>query len=121
MPFARIAITLPKDILAAADRRAKALDRSRSRVIADALRAYLANPDAVRGEPTRSYGADEFGVARHKQLEADLASSPAERLRRSEETARLARRLRPKRGPRQQIIGFDSYEDFYEWKRNSRV
>jgi len=121
MPFARIAITLPKELLSAADSRAKELDRSRSRVIADALRAYLAHPAAVREVPSTSYGADEFGVARHQQLEVDLASSPAERLRRSEETARLARRLRPKRGPRQQIIGFESYEDFYEWKRNNRA
>ena len=48
MPFARIAITLPKDLLAATDRRAKELDRSRSRVIAEALRAYVARPTAVR-------------------------------------------------------------------------
>jgi len=120
MPYARIAITLPKDLLSATDRRAKQLDRSRSRVIVDALRGYLANPAVVR-ENQPSYGSDAFGVARRKQLEADLASSPAERLRHSEETVGLARSLRPRRGPRQQIIGFDSYEDFYEWKRSNRV
>lgn len=121
MPFARIAITLPKDVLSATDRRAKELARSRSRVIVDALRAYLASPTVVR-EPTQpAYGADDFGAARRRQLEADLASSPAERLRHSEEVARLARSLRPGRGRRQQVIGFDSYEDFYEWKKANRA
>ena len=47
MPFARIAITLPKDLLAATDRGAKELERSRSRVIADAIRALLAAPAVV--------------------------------------------------------------------------
>lgn len=121
MPFARIAITLPEDVLAAADRRAKQLDRSRSRVIVEALRAYLANPGVVREATQPSYGSDDFGVARRKQLASDLASSPAERLRHSEEAVRLARSLRPRRRPRQQIIAFDSYEDFYEWKKSNRV
>jgi len=122
MPFARIAITLPKDILAAADRRAKALDRSRSRVIVDALRAYLATP-AVGREPTQpAYGSDAHGVARLEQLERDLAKSPTERLHAAEQAAGLAKSVRrsPGSGRRHQIIGFDSYEDFYEWKRANR-
>jgi len=121
MPFARIAITLPKDVLSATDRRARELDRSRSRVIVDALRAYLATPSAVREETRPAYGPDPFGIARRQQLERDLATSPAERLRHSEEAARLARNRRPKRGGRQQVIGFDSYEDFYEWKKANRA
>jgi hypothetical protein len=123
MPFARIAITLPKDILAAADRRAKALDRSRSRVIVDALRAWLATPAAVGEEVRPAYGADAFGAARRTQLERDLARTPAERLAAAEQLARLARTAQPRsraRQPRQQIIGFDSYEDFYEWKKHNR-
>jgi hypothetical protein len=120
MPFARIAITLPKDILAAADRRAKALDRSRSGVIVDALRAYLASPAAVREEVRPAYGSDAFGVARRQQLERDLARSPTERLQQAEAAARLAQARRPRRGRRQQIIAFDSYEDFWEWKKANR-
>jgi hypothetical protein len=122
MPFARIAITLPKDILAAADRRAKALDRSRSRVIVDALRAYLTSPAAVREEapPRPAYGSEAFGVARRQQLERDLARSPTERLQQAEAAARLAQARRPRRGRRQQIIAFDSYEDFWEWKKANR-
>ncbi|MDP3940565.1 MAG: hypothetical protein Q8R92_20830 [Deltaproteobacteria bacterium] len=120
MAYARIAITLPKSVLAAADRRAKQLDRSRSRVIVDALRAYLTGPSAVRESPQPAYGSDAVGVARREQLERDLARSPAERLRVAEATSRLAQSRRRRRGAVQQIIGFDSYEDFYEWKRANR-
>ena len=120
MAFARIAITLPKDVLAAADRRAKELDRSRSRLIVDAIRAYLASPSTREGIRP-AYGADAVGVARREQLERDLARSPAERLRVAEEGARLAKSRRPRRGSVQQVIGFDSYEDFYEWKRANRA
>jgi len=126
MPYARIAITLPKDLVAAADRRAREIDRSRSRVIAEALRAYLESPPAappaqVR-EPVRpAYGSDAIGSARRAQLERDLARTPAQRLAAAEQLARLARGARPRaRRPRQQIIGFDSYEDFYEWKQSHR-
>jgi len=124
MPYARIAITLPKHLLAAADRRARELDRSRSRVIAEALRAYLESPPLTPAqvrEPVRpAYGSDAIGSARRAQLERDLARSPAERLRIAEEATRTARALRPARGRRHQIIGFDSYDDFYEWKQSHR-
>ena len=122
MPYARIAITLPQDVLAELDRRAKQLDRSRSRVIVDAIRAYLGAPAIVR-EATSAYGADAFGVARRTQLERDLARTPAQRLAAAEELTRLARTAQPRSRagkPRQQIIGFDSYEDFYEWKKHNR-
>lgn len=121
MPLARIAITLPKDILSATDRRAKELDRSRSRVIVDALRAYVASPPVAREQVRTAYGADAVALARHEQLERDLARSPAERLRVAEEAARLARSLRPRRTGRHQVIGFDSYEDFSEWKKANRA
>jgi len=39
--YARIAITLPPDDLAAADRLAAAHDRSRSWIVAEALRQYV--------------------------------------------------------------------------------
>jgi hypothetical protein len=128
VPYARIAITLPKDVLSELNRRVKQLDQSRSRVIVAAIRAYLGVPSpAVVREmapaPTPAYGADAFGAARRDQLERDLARTPAERLAAAERLARLARTANPRaraRRPRQQIIGFDSYEDFYEWKKNNR-
>ena len=126
MPYARIAITLPKDLVAAADRRARELDRSRSRVIAAALRAYLESPPPppspaqVREPVQPAYGSDPIGSARRAQLERDLARSPTERLRIAEAAARTARAHRAPRGRRHQIIGFDSYDDFYEWKQSHR-
>ena len=121
MPYARIAISLPKDVLSELDRRAKQLDQSRSRVIVAAIRAYLSAPSAtVVREAVPAYGSDAFGSARRAQLERDLARSPAERLRIAEAAARTARAHRARRGRRHQIIGFDSYDDFYEWKQSHR-
>lgn len=123
MPFARIAITLPKDVLSALDQRAKQLDQSRSRTIVGAIRAYLSAPSPAVREPVPAYGPDAVGTARRDQLDRDLARSPAERLQAAEGAARLARLARtrpPRRGAIQQIIGFDSYEDFYEWKKANR-
>ena len=124
MPYARIAITLPRDVLSTLDRRAKQLDQSRSRVIVAAIRAFLAAPaPALVREAVPAYGTDAFGAARSDQLARDLARTPAERLAAAERLARLARTANPRaraRRPRQQIIGFDSYEDFYEWKKNNR-
>ncbi|SRR6266480_2421834 len=122
MAFSRISITLPRDVLAGADRRARALDRSRSWLLVEALRTYLAtparSPNAGVGEPDAPvYAVREVADARRQHLAADLKRSPAERLRRADELARLARQVRPRRGRRQQVIGFDSYEDFYEWKK----
>ena len=120
MPYARIAITLPADLLGALDRRARQADRSRSRIIVDAIRAYLGAPAAVRVPAAPAYAGGDVARARRDQLERDLQRTPAERLRIAEGAARLARRARP-RAPRQQIIGFESYEDFYEWKNSSRA
>jgi len=121
MAITRISMTLPREVLEAADRRARALDRSRSWVIVAALRAHLAALPAQVGEPAAPpYGASEVAEARRRHLVADLQRSPAERLRRAEELTRLARQTRPRR-PRQQVIGFDSYEDFYEWKKARRA
>jgi len=122
MALSRISITLPRDVLAAADRRARALDRSRSWLIVEAIRTHLATPARAPSAGAREpdppvYAVREVADARRQHLAADLKRSPAERLRRAEELARLARQVRPRRGRRQQVIGFDSYEDFYEWKR----
>ena len=122
MPYARIAITLPQDVLRTLDARAKQLDRSRSRLIVDAIRSYLtAAAAAVHEPPVPAYGTGAAALARREQLERDLARTPAERLRSAEQAARLARHVRPVRAPRQQIIGFDSYEDFYQWKNRNRA
>jgi predicted transcriptional regulator len=127
MAYARVSLTLPKALLAAADRRAKELDRSRSWVTAQALRQWLVpgQPLADAGswlvrETAAPYETEEVANSRRRHLAAELKLSPAERLRRAVELGRLARARQP-RGPRAQIIGFDSYEDFYEWKKGRRA
>src|SRR2546423_11995420 len=105
MAFTRVSIPLPRDVLAAADRRARALDRSRSWLIVEALRAYLATAagsasGGVQGPDAPVYAVREVADARRRHLEADLKRSPAERLLRAEQLARLARQVRPRGGRR---------------------
>jgi hypothetical protein len=123
--YSRISITLPRDLLVAADRRAAELERSRSWVLAEAVRSYLGEREAVGGRRVSEaaapvYAAREVAEARRRHLVADLALPPAERLRRAEELVRLSRQVHGRRR-RQQVIGFDSYEDFYEWKKAHRA
>jgi hypothetical protein len=100
-PYARIAITLPPETLAAADRLAHDADRSRSWVIAEAVRRFA---------------AAGLGPSRTAQLRSDLRLTPEARLRAAEETARVAE-LR--HGPRRdRMLAFDRYEDFLDWKRS---
>jgi len=119
MPLARISITLPREVVAAADRRAAELDRPRSWVVVAALRAYLSRPagegNRVAEATPPPYEVRQVADARRRHLESDLSLPPAERLRRAEELGRLARRGKGTR--RHQIIGFDTYEDFHEWKK----
>jgi predicted transcriptional regulator len=115
-PYARISITLPREVLAAADSQAKALDRPRSWVIAEAIRSYRgASPNPASAPP----GAADVAAARRQHLLADLRRTPEERLRRAAALLRLA----PEPGARRraQIIGFNSLEDFAAWKRARRV
>ncbi len=124
MPLSRISITLPQDVVAAADRRAAELVRSRSWVVVEALRAYLGKQAvgtwkvAEPGPPP--YEVRQIAETRRHHLESDLSLLPAERLHRAEELGRLARRAKGK-SRRHQIIGFDSYEDFHEWKKGRRA
>ncbi len=123
MALTRISITIPGNLVAALDRKAEELDRSRSWVIAEAVRRFLEVPRsggkqalAVREPAPQPYVAAEIAAARRQHLKTDLALPPAERLRRAEELGRLARRAQ-RGGVRNQVIGFDSYEDYYEWKK----
>lgn len=124
MALARVTVTLPAPILKEADRRAKALERSRSWVVAEALRRLLdaPNPAVVREVATAPYAvpAADMERARLRHLEAELALSPAERLERAEELGRLAR-SRQRRGRRHQVIGFESWEDYDLWKTAQRI
>jgi hypothetical protein len=131
MALTRISMTIPRSLVKAADRLARALGRSRSWVIAAALREYLegsgmgpgeAAPKGVVREPlVQPYdGTMEVAEARRRRLRAELALTPGERLRRAWELGYLGRRRQP-RGRREQVITFESYEDFYEWKKSRLI
>ena len=103
-PYARIAITLPPEDLAIADQVAREQRRSRSWVIAEAIRRYAATQPRGSG----------LGDSRRAQLLADLRLTPEERVLAAEETARVSLLLRPPAGKR--AIAFDRYEDYLDWK-----
>ena len=125
--FARIAITVPPEVLVAADRLALRLDRSRSWVVAEAVRRLAAGVESdgatatawVAPSPPGHLGA-MVAEGRMNQLRSDLDRTPADRLRRAEELVQLGRSVHPRR-PRTQIIAFDSTDEFAEWKRSSRI
>src|SRR5262245_19229240 len=89
--YARISITLPREVLAAADSQAKALDRPRSWVIVEAIRSYRGGGGA-ESQPVAPSGAAEVAAARRQHLLADLNLTPEERLRQAADLLRLAPR-----------------------------
>jgi len=127
--IARISITLPADLVRFADREARRLDRSRSWVIAEALRAAEGagaadTPAAawiVREVARAPYstGTPDLGWSRRDQLVSDLALTPEERVREAEETVRLSELVHP-RGPVIPVILFDRFEDYLGWKDRER-
>ncbi|MBI1722959.1 MAG: ribbon-helix-helix protein, CopG family [Gemmatimonadetes bacterium] len=124
MALARISITVPKGLVAAADRQARELGRSRSWVVAEALRAYLSGAaGAARARepalvPYATLPKPGLGEQRLGQLEADLRLSPEERVLAAEDTARAVpgARTRPRY---RQVLQFDRFEDFLAWKRHA--
>lgn len=124
MALKRISITLPKDVLEAADRRARALDRSRSWLIVEAVRAYLtASPSHVREPAGAPYAVTSPGLGpqRLAQLQSDLRLTPERRVRAAEETARLGELVRGSRGRPHRVLSFDRYEDYIDWKRKEHA
>lgn len=149
-PLTRITITIPENLVRAADKRARSDGRSRSWVIADALRRDLALPatglpnlatavhepaappwgrpgsptlndaDATGGPDDPELGTSPFDAARLLQLEADLALTPADRLAHAEALADLADRARP-RPRRRQVVAFETLNDFATWKAARRI
>ena len=127
MSITRISITLPRELARAIDAKARELDRSRSWVIAEAARRFLETrypaggaPAAAVRENAPAIATSEIAAARRRHLHTEANLSPGERVRRAEELVRIARAAQ-RRKPRQQVIGFDSYEDFYQWKKADRI
>jgi hypothetical protein len=110
----RITITIPRDLVEAADERARDLDRSRSWVLVEALRQYLRAPAGV-SEPAVAYRT-RLGSYRTRQLRADLRLTPEQRVREAERTARSVPPAHYRR--RDQILTFDSFEAYLDWKRD---
>lgn len=123
-PLTRISITISTDVLKAADRMARQLDRSRSWVLGEAVRRMTRemDPTAIGEARVNPYAGyeEEMRTVRLRRLRADLASSPEQRLREAEGLLELGRTVRPARN-RAQVIGFDSFEDFDRWKTTRRA
>src|SRR2546425_12954305 len=120
MAFTRISITLPREVLAAADRRARGLDRSRSWLIVEAIRVYLAgSPSQVRESAATPYGVPSPGLGplRLAQLESDLRLTPERRIRAAEETARLRGGGPGAGGRAHPVLSFGRDEGYVGWKR----
>jgi metal-responsive CopG/Arc/MetJ family transcriptional regulator len=60
----KTAVSIPDELFAEADRLARRLRRSRSRLYADAVREYLArhDPEGITEALDRVYAADDVGV-----------------------------------------------------------
>ncbi len=129
MSYRRVTVTVPAEVLKAADALARRLDRSRSWVVAESLRRYVATepargtPDSterastVREETAPPYQVQRaFRAAEQSRLESDLALTPERRVKVAEALARTvpsgAARPRFRR-----VLQFDSYEDYLDWKR----
>ena len=107
--YARIAITLPEPDLAAADRLAVQHDRSRSWIIAEAVRHYVTLQTAAET-------ARRLGPSRAEQLRRDMAMTASERVRdadvvavESDVTSQAIEQPRM----------FATFEDFAAWRRSS--
>lgn len=127
LPHARISLTLPPEVLAEADRLADALDRSRSWVISEAIRRYAktrnlgGDPSAptpnrgMHGETGRliDESRSPLGDQRLAQLRGEMAMTPEERVRLSEEAADVDRLPGPDRHDR--LLAFNRFEDYLAW------
>ena len=128
MALSRISITIPGTILQAADRRASEVDRSRSWVVVEALRTYLAgtgehddrrltSPSVTESSvPFETASVPGLGASRQAQLQADLRLTPTERVLGAERTARLDE-VRGRVVAADRILSFDRYEDYLDWRR----
>jgi hypothetical protein len=121
MAITRISVTIPEDVLSAADEHARRLGRSRSWLVAEALRQLVERAAEPAGEvprvaePVTAY-ATGLGGFRLRQLEADLALSVDDRVHAAERSALVARLRRPSWN-RDRLILFDRYEEYLDWSR----
>ena len=104
--YARVAITLPPGDLEAADRLAIEQDRSRSWIVAEALRQYVARADQL----------SSLGESRQAQVLRDLRLTAEARIRDAEEGA--VQVVDADHGDSFEApLRFETYEAFAEWRR----
>lgn len=124
-PLDRISMTIPADLVRQADQLARQWDRSRSWVIAEAVRRLgeqqkgTAMPGMVaeRGVATPPLStvpgnAGRLDPYRRRLLADDVRLSPEARVLAAERTAREV----PARSFGRLFISFDRREDYLEWK-----
>ncbi len=109
-PFARIAITLPQADLEDADRLAAEADRSRSWIVAEALRCYVISRELQAA-------AGGLGASRREQLRRDLALTPLDRVRAGEEGVHVVDSRQRVQVP-EEPLRFASFDDFLTWRRH---
>jgi len=107
--FAKIAITLPPEDLDAADRLAAEQDRSRSWIIAEALRQYVARASPP-GQDVR------LDASRREQLRRDIALTPLERIQAAEASLRIVGRS-PVAASGNEPLVFEDFDAFLAWNR----
>ncbi len=124
-PLDRISMTIPADLVRQADQLARRWDRSRSWVIAEAVRRLS---EQQKGTPQPGMVA-ERGIAapplltgpadggrldpyRRRLLADDVRLSPEDRVLAAERTAREV----PARSFGRLFVSFDRPEDYLEWK-----
>jgi hypothetical protein len=120
IPLTRITITIPGNLVRKADARAKREGRSRSWVLAEALRVFLEEPprpSVVREAVVAPYVARPgLGDQRLELLKDDMRLTPVERLRNADASTEDAFRIH--RTPRvPMVIAFERLEDYLAWKR----
>ncbi|HYW30499.1 MAG TPA: ribbon-helix-helix protein, CopG family [Gemmatimonas sp.] len=102
----KIAITIPPDDLAAADRLAARLGRSRSWVLSEALRRFVAHERLT----------SELDASRSEQLRRDLQLSAEQRVREAE--------VEPvgwfARDAIETPLRFERYDEFVAWRKAGR-
>ena len=99
-----LSVSLPPDLRTALDAEAGRQRRSRSFIVAEAVRAYLARLDR-----------DAFDAARDRTLREGLALAPADRVRLAEELWRELARGHATAEP--WTASFDSFEQYEQWRR----
>lgn len=106
--FARISLTLPPEVLAAADRLALVSDRSRSWVIAEAIRRLAGERGAIAGPQPAT------GGVLPARLRAEMVRSAEERVLAGEQRASASATRES-----DQLLSFRSYQAYLAWTRRS--